>query len=35
MENLTLVAHIPRQLLVLIESTGAYEKSSGLRVAEE
>src|SRR4029450_4975257 len=34
MENLTLVAHIPRQLLALIESTAAYEKSSGLRVAD-
>src|SRR4029450_13150880 len=34
MENLTLVAHIPSQLLALIESTAAYEKSSGLRVAD-
>jgi hypothetical protein len=34
MENLTLVAHIPRQLLALIESTAAYEKSWGLRVAD-
>jgi RimJ/RimL family protein N-acetyltransferase len=34
MENLTLVAHIPRQLLALIESRAAYEKSSGLSVAD-
>ena len=34
MENLTLVAHIPRQLLALIESTAAYEESSGLRIAD-
>jgi ribosomal-protein-alanine N-acetyltransferase len=34
MENFTLVAHNPRQLLALIESTAAYEKSSGLRVAD-
>src|SRR4029453_10849022 len=34
MENLTLVAHIPSQLLALIESTAAYKKSSGLRVAD-
>jgi RimJ/RimL family protein N-acetyltransferase len=34
MENLTLVAHIPSHLLALIESTDAYEKSSGLRVAD-
>jgi hypothetical protein len=34
MENLTLVAHIPHQLLALIESTAAYEKNSGLWVAD-
>ena len=34
MENLTLVAHIPRQLLALIESTPAYEESSGRRIAD-
>ena len=34
MENLTLVAHIPRQLLALIESAAAYEKGSGLRAAD-
>jgi ribosomal-protein-alanine N-acetyltransferase len=34
MENLTLFYHIPRQLLALIESTAAYEKSSDLRVAD-
>ena len=34
MENLTLVAHIPRQLLALIESTAAYEKSSERRIAD-
>ena len=34
MENFTLVAHIPSQLLALIESKVAYEKSSGLRVAD-
>lgn len=34
MENLTLVAHIPRQLLALIESTAAYEESSGRRIAD-
>src|SRR4030095_9739624 len=34
MENLTLVAHIPSHLLALIESTDAYEKSSGLPVAD-
>jgi hypothetical protein len=34
MVKLTLVPHIPRRLLALIESTAAYEESSGLRIAD-
>jgi ribosomal-protein-alanine N-acetyltransferase len=33
-KNLTLVAHVPKHLLALIESSDAYHKTSGTHIAD-